>query len=100
MPTIHIEHLQISLHGVSTGIADAAVAALGPALERRLGAADAAALVAGGVGIGDLSLRPIDVRPGIDPSALAALIAESLVDALGVQSRRDADHEVGEVEQP
>ena len=100
MPAIHIEHLQISLHGVSTGIADAAVAALGPALERRLGAADAAALVAGASGIGDLSLQPIEARPGIDPSALAALIAESLVDALGVQSRRDADHEVGEVEQP
>ena len=100
MPTIHIEHLQLSLHGVSTGIADAAVAALGPALERRLGAADAAALMAGGVGIGDLSLQPVEARPGIDPSALAALIADSLVDALGVQQRRDANQEVEEVDQP
>ena len=57
-------------------------------------------MVSGGVGLGDLSLRPIVVRPGIAPSELASLIAESLVDALGVQSRRDADHEVGEVEQP
>lgn len=100
MPVIHIEHLQLSLHGVSTGIADAAVAALGPALEQRLGAGDAAALMAGATGIGDLALRPIEARPGIDPSALAALIADSLVDALGVQRRRDANQEVEEVEQP
>ena len=100
MPTIHIEHLRLSLHGVSTGVADDVVAALGPALEQRLGAADAAMLVAGGSGLGDLSLRPVDVRPDIDASALAALIADALVDALGAQRRRDANHASGEVEQP
>ncbi len=100
MPTIHIEHLRLSLHGVSTGVADDVVAALGPALERRLGAADAAALAAGGSGLGELALPPIEARPGIDPSALAALIADALVDALGAQRRRDANHASGEVEQP
>lgn len=82
---LDIEHLRLTLHGVSAGLADDVVAALGPALEARLGTVDAAALVAGGSGIGDLSLRPVDARPGLDASALAALVAESLIDALGAR---------------
>ncbi|MGF1625590.1 MAG: hypothetical protein ACFCVH_11965 [Alphaproteobacteria bacterium] len=76
---IEIDRLEIALSGVSTLVAEQAVAGLEAELRRRLGA------LRGSVAVADvprLSLGPLDLPPQADAAALRGLIADRLLGAL------------------
>ncbi len=77
---IDIERLSIALHGISAGVAEAAVNGLDEELRRRLGALAGRALVSGDLGI--VRLGAITGSAVLDAAALRGLIADRLVLAL------------------
>jgi len=89
--SIDIERLSIALHGVSRGVAEAAVAGLDGELRRRLGNLAQRSLVTGDLGV--VRVGPIAGPATLDPSVLRALIAERLVFALSNPPRADTGEE-------
>jgi hypothetical protein len=88
---IDIERLSISLHGVSRGVAEAAIAGLDQELRRRLGNLTQRSLVSGDVGV--LRIGPIMGPATLDPAALRGLIAERLVLALSSATSTQTENE-------
>ncbi|HKQ31537.1 MAG TPA: hypothetical protein VJS66_09645 [Burkholderiales bacterium] len=78
--SIDIERLSIALHGVSRGVAEAAIEGLDQELKRRLGNLVGRSFVSGDLGV--LRIGPVAGPASLDPAALRALIAERLVFAL------------------
>jgi hypothetical protein len=78
---IDIEHIAITLRGISPGIGGQLAELLGGALSERLGALDRDGLP--GAAIGGLDLGVIDAPDGCDARALSDLIAVRLIDWIG-----------------
>lgn len=76
---VEIGRLDITLHGVSADIAEAAVSGLESALRRRLGALRGGRLL----DVPTLRIDALDLPPEADAAALRDLLAERLVQALG-----------------
>jgi hypothetical protein len=77
---LDIDRLSLSLHGVSAGIAQEAVADLAQELRRRLSSLPPQTLPS--LDAGTLALGPLHVDNTLDATALRGLIADRLVQAL------------------
>jgi hypothetical protein len=80
---IRIERLNIALHGVSSLVAEEALAGLEDELRRRLGGLPGACQ--GGV-FPTLRVGPRDLPPGADAAVIRQLVAQGLVEALSGSS--------------
>lgn len=78
--TIDIDRLSVRLHGVSAGVAEAAVVGLDEEVRRRLGNLAGRSLVSGDLGV--VRVGAIAGAGTLDAAALRGLIAERLVFAL------------------
>lgn len=81
---IDIDRLSIALHGISAGVAEAAVSGLDEELRRRLGALTGRSLMSGDLGI--VHVGVITGSAVLDVASLRGLIADRLVFALSSPS--------------
>lgn len=79
---VNIDHLAITLQGVSTEVGGQVQDLLGPALNRRLSDLK---LRGAGSAIAQADLGAIDATAGMDAHALTDLIAARLLDWIGTQ---------------
>src|SRR5688572_5014687 len=77
---LDIDRLSISLHGVSAGVAQEAVADLAQELRRRLASLPPQSLPS--LDMGGLAVGPLNASGTLDATSLRDLIADRLVQAL------------------
>ena len=89
--TIEIGRLNIALHGVTAGVAEAAVGGLEGALRRRLGSLR----IGRPLDLPSLTIDAVDLPPDADAAALRELLAERLARALGDTGMEHQEEEEG-----
>jgi hypothetical protein len=77
---VRLNRLNITLHGVSAQIVEAAIDGLDHALYERIGRAGLNCITS--CDLSELSASPIQVNHRLDPAALRGLIADRLLDML------------------
>ncbi len=77
---IDIERVAISLHGVSSQVIEEAVTGLEAEVRRRLGPLAISSL--GPLHLGDMALSPLSTDTVLDASALRAIIADRMTEAI------------------
>ena len=90
--TIEIDRLEIVLHGVSTLVAEEALADLEGALRRRLGWLRGSVTAAS---VPQLRIGPLDLPRAADAAALRELVAERLLEALLLRPGAEASDKEG-----
>ena len=88
---IDIERVAISLHGVSSQVVEEAVTGLEAEVTRRLGSFAMRRMSP--LHLGDMALSPLSTETVLDASALRAIIADRMTEAiLRTGSASDANH--------
>jgi hypothetical protein len=88
---IDIERVAISLHGVSSQVVEEAVTGLEAEVTRRLGSFATRRMSP--LHLGDMALSPLSTETVLDASALRALIADRMAEAiLRTECASDTNH--------